>query len=209
MPARSRGPTLATMQKRDKRQYQPRPNRHSRDVVADPGTRSEADLDELLDRLDEPPFLILLDQVTDPQNLGAILRTADGAGVHAVIVPKDRSVGLTATVRSVSCGGADSIPVVMVTNLSRQMDRLRERGIWLIGTADAADESVYDADLTGPLALVFGSEGDGLRRLTAERCDRLVAIPMAGRVASLNVSVSAGVCCYEAVRQRRQETGNF
>jgi len=157
----------------------------------------------LLGRLDKPPFLLILDHVQDPHNLGACLRSADAAGVDAVITPKDRSVSLTETVLLVACGAAESIPFVQVTNLARTMRQLKESGIWIIGTADQADKSLYETDLTGPLALAMGSEGKGLRRLTRELCDFLVSLPMAGRVESLNVSVATGICLFEAVRQRR------
>lgn len=160
------------------------------------------DLMNLVDGL-ETPLLLILDDVTDPHNLGACMRTADAAGVHAVIVPKDRSVSITETVRRVACGAAEKVPFVRVTNLARTMTQLKEAGIWLVGTADEARANLYGADLTGPLALVMGSEGSGLRRLTREHCDFLVSIPMAGSVESLNVSVATGVCLFEAVRQRQ------
>ena len=172
-------------------------------VFATPGiSYDESSLFDLLDKLDAPPFLLVLDGVTDPHNLGACLRTAEAAGVHAVIAPKDNSVGLTDTVRKVACGAADVVPFVPVTNLARCLDKLKEAGVWLIGTAGEATLSIYDAPLTGGIALVMGAEGDGLRRLTRETCDHLVYIPMAGEVSSLNVSVAAGVCLFEAVRRR-------
>ncbi|MBT8146780.1 MAG: 23S rRNA (guanosine(2251)-2'-O)-methyltransferase RlmB [Gammaproteobacteria bacterium] len=149
------------------------------------------------------PLLLVLDEVTDPHNLGACLRSADAAGVDAVIVPKDHSAPLNMTVRKVASGAAETVPLVAVTNLNRTLKELKEQGIWLCGTAGEAEKSLYQQDLTGPLALVMGSEGKGMRRLTQEACDFLVAIPMAGRVSSLNVSVAAGVCLFEAVRQRR------
>jgi len=158
----------------------------------------------LLKSLTTPPFLLILDQVQDPHNLGACLRTADGAGVNAVIAPKDRSVGLTPAARTVACGAAEHVPYIQVTNLARFMDALKEEGIWLVGTASEAEQSLYDADLTGPLGIVMGSEGSGLRRLTRERCDFVVSFPLSGSVESLNVSVAAGICLYEAVRQRRE-----
>ncbi len=145
----------------------------------------------------------MLDGVQDPHNLGACLRSADAAGVAAVIVPRDRAAGLTPVVRKVAAGAAETVPLVAVVNLARTLRELKERGIWLVGTDDAADKTLYDADLTGPLALVMGSEGEGMRRLTRECCDQLVSIPMAGAVESLNVSVAAGVVLFEAVRQRR------
>ncbi len=149
------------------------------------------------------PFLLVLDGVTDPHNLGACLRTAEAAGVHAVIAPKDNSAGLNATARKVACGAADIVPYIPVTNLSRTLKTLQERGIWIMGTAGEAEQSVYQADLRGPLALVMGAEGKGMRRLTREHCDHLINIPMAGEVSSLNVSVATGVCLFEAVRQRQ------
>jgi len=163
---------------------------------------AEPDLEPLLDRQEQAPFVLVLDGVQDPHNLGACLRSADAAGVHAVIAPRDRAVGLTATVHKVASGAAESVPFIQVANLARVLARLRERGLWVVGTADAADASLYAADMSGPLALVLGSEGKGLRRLTREQCDLLVHIPMQGIVESLNVSVAAGVCLFEAVRQR-------
>jgi 23S rRNA (guanosine2251-2'-O)-methyltransferase len=171
-------------------------------------------LDELLDRLQNDgeqnpndqhlrPLLLVLDGVTDPHNLGACLRTADGAGAHAVVAPKDHAVGVNATVAKVASGAADTVPYFMVTNLARTLGELKERGIWVVGTSDQATKSLYDLDLTGPVALVLGAEGDGLRQLTAKTCDELVTIPMQGAVESLNVSVASAVCLYEAVRQRR------
>ncbi|MBK5966358.1 23S rRNA (guanosine(2251)-2'-O)-methyltransferase RlmB [Thiocystis minor] len=168
-----------------------------------PAARSEQDLAALLDALQEPPFLLLLDEVQDPHNLGACLRTAEAVGVQAVIAPKDNAVGLTPVVCKVASGAAETLPYFQVTNLVRVMEELKARGIWLTGTAGEADIDLYAADLTGPLGLVMGSEGSGLRRLTRERCDRLVRLPMRGQVESLNVSVAAGVCLYEALRQRR------
>lgn len=163
---------------------------------------SEEALDSILDNLAEAPFLLVLDGVQDPHNLGACLRSADGAGVHAVIAPKDRAVSLTGTVAKVASGAAHSVPFIQVTNLARTLRALQQRGIWLVGTDGEADINVYDVDLTGPLAMVMGAEGTGLRRLTRECCDYLVRLPMAGVVESLNVSVATGVCLYEAVRQR-------
>lgn len=158
---------------------------------------------QLLEGLTETPFLLVLDGVTDPHNLGACLRTAEAAGVHAVIAPKDNSAGLTPIARKVSCGAAEVLPYIPVTNLARCLRKLQELGVWLIGTAGEAETSVYQQDLTGPIALVMGAEGPGMRRLTRECCDGLVNIPMAGEISSLNVSVAAGVCLFEAVRQRR------
>jgi 23S rRNA (guanosine2251-2'-O)-methyltransferase len=165
--------------------------------------RDEGDLDALLDGLTAPPFLLVLDGVQDPHNLGACLRTADAAGVHAVVVPKDRAVGLTATVRKVASGAAETVPFVQVTNLARCLRELRERGMWLVGASGEAETDLYAADLRGPLALVLGAEEKGLRRLTREHCDLLVRIPMDGTVESLNVSVATGILLFEAVRQRR------
>lgn len=162
---------------------------------------TEADLAALLDK-EAKPFLLVLDGVTDPHNLGAILRSADAAGVHAVIAPKDRSVKLTSVVRKVACGAAESVPFITVTNLARTLRQLQEAGVWVVGTAGETETLVYQADLKGPLALVLGAEGEGLRRLTRETCDALVKIPMFGLVSSLNVSVAAGICLFEAVRQR-------
>jgi len=163
---------------------------------------NEKTLKQLLEDLTVPAFLLILDGVQDPHNLGACLRTADAAGAHAVIAPKDKASGLTSVVRKVACGAAESIPFIQVTNLSRTMRELQQEGIWMIGTSLDTEQDIYQADLTGPLALVLGAEGKGLRRLTAENCDSLVKLPMLGTVQSLNVSVSAGVCLYEAVRQR-------
>ena len=164
-------------------------------------TGNEADLAAIVAANDKP-FILILDGVTDPHNLGAILRSADAAGVHAVVAPKDRSVKLTSVVRKVACGAAESVPFITITNLARTMRELQESGVWIVGTAGETDTLVYDADLKGPLALVLGAEGEGLRRLTRETCDALVKIPMFGTVSSLNVSVAAGICLFEAVRQR-------
>jgi len=165
-------------------------------------TRNENFLDQLLDGLTEPAFLLVLDGITDPHNLGACLRTADAAGVHAVIAPKDNAATLNATVRKVASGAAETTPFIAVTNLARCLRSLKERGVWLVGAAGEVDTSVYQQDLTGPLGLVMGAEGKGLRRLSRETCDHLVTIPMPGNVESLNVSVATGVCLYEALRQR-------
>ena len=163
----------------------------------------EGALDELLDPLTVPPLLLVLDGVQDPHNLGACLRTADAAGAHAVIVPRDRAAGLSPTVRKVASGAAETMPLIQVVNLARTLRWLKERNIWLIGTDDQAPKSLYETDLRGPMALVLGAEGPGLRRLTRESCDALVSIPMLGTVESLNVSVATGVVMYEALRQRR------
>ena len=162
----------------------------------------EAMLDELLDRAEGPPLLLVLDGVTDPHNLGACLRTADAAGALALIVPKDKSATLNATVRKVACGAAEVIPLVAVTNLARTLEKLQQKGLWIVGTAGEAEQSLYEQDLTGPIVLVMGAEGRGMRRLTREHCDYLVRLPMAGSVSSLNVSVATGVCLFEALRQR-------
>ena len=159
-------------------------------------------LDELLDGIEGTPLLLVLDGVTDPHNLGACLRVADGAGAHAVIAPKDRSVGLNATVAKVASGAAETVPYITVTNLARTLRELQERGIWVIGTADGTEKSLYDIDFKGPTAIVMGAEGEGMRRLTRESCDLRVKIPMRGEVESLNVSVSAGICLAETRRQR-------
>ncbi|HXV08176.1 MAG TPA: 23S rRNA (guanosine(2251)-2'-O)-methyltransferase RlmB [Burkholderiales bacterium] len=163
------------------------------------------DLDDLLQGLDQPPFLLLLDGVTDPHNLGACLRTADAMGVHGVIVPKDRSAGLTATVAKVASGAAESVPLIAVTNLARAMEQLKEAGVWLLGAAEQGEQSLFEARLEGAVGWVMGAEGEGLRRLTRERCDALVRIPMFGRVESLNVSVAAALCLFETRRQREGE----
>ena len=159
-------------------------------------------LDDLLDSLSEPPLLLVLDGVTDPHNLGACLRVADGAGAHAVIAPKDHAAGLNATVSKVASGAAETVPYFMVTNLARTLNELKERNIWIIGTAGEAEKSIYQVELKGPTALVLGAEGPGMRQLTRKTCDELVHIPMKGAVESLNVSVASGVCLYEALRQR-------
>src|SRR5690606_1223418 len=163
----------------------------------------EAMLDELLDRTEGAPLLLVLDGVTDPHNLGACIRTADAAGALAVIVPKDKSATLNATVRKVACGAAEVLPLVAVTNLARTLEKLRQRGLWTVGTAGDAEQELYQQDLTGPTIMIMGAEGSGMRRLTREHCDYLVKLPMAGSVSSLNVSVATGVCLFEAVRQRR------
>jgi len=160
------------------------------------------DLDDILDDLTVPPLLLVLDGVQDPHNLGACLRVADAAGVHAVIAPKDRAVGLNATVAKVASGAAENVPYITITNLARTLRELKDRGIWLVGADDTAEKSIFGASLTGPMALIMGAEGSGMRRLTRELCDLLVHIPMAGTVESLNVSVASGICLYEAVRQR-------
>jgi 23S rRNA (guanosine2251-2'-O)-methyltransferase len=159
-------------------------------------------LEDLLDSLKEPPLLLVLDGVTDPHNLGACLRVADAAGVHAVIAPKDRAAGVGATVSKVASGAAESVPYYMVTNLARALDDLKERNIWIVGADERAERTLYESDLPEATAWVLGAEGEGMRRLTRERCDLLVRIPMRGSVASLNVSVASGVCLFEARRRR-------
>jgi len=162
-------------------------------------------LDDLLDQLEADggvPLLLVLDGITDPHNLGACLRVADGAGAHAVIAPKDHACGINATVAKVASGAAETIPYFMVTNLARTLNELKERNIWIIGTSDDAPQTIYQADFKGPVALVLGAEGDGMRQLTRKTCDALISIPMQGAVESLNVSVASGVCLYEALRQR-------
>lgn len=162
---------------------------------------SESELMLLLSKKNDI-FVLILDCVQDPHNLGACLRTADGAGVDAVIVPKDKSVDITDTVRRVACGASESVPFVRVTNLARTMEKLKEIGVWLTGTSDKSEKYLYEVDLTGKVGIVMGAEGDGLRRLTQEKCDYLVQLPMAGEVPCLNVSVATGICLYEVVRQR-------
>ena len=164
-------------------------------------------LDDLLDQLEadgvKNPLLLVLDGVTDPHNLGACLRVADGAGAHAVIAPKDHAVGINATVAKVASGAAETVPYFMVTNLARTLGELKERNIWIIGTSGDAERNLYQMDLKGPVALVLGAEGPGIRQLTRKTCDELVKIPMQGAVESLNVSVASAVCLYEALRQRQ------
>ena len=162
---------------------------------------NEKDLDEIIAR-EETPFLLVLDGITDPHNLGACLRSADAAGVHAIIVPKDKSAKLNGTARKVACGAAETVPLVQVTNLARTLREIKDAGVWVVGTAGETDTELFDANLTGPMAIVMGAEGDGMRRLTREHCDLLVKIPMAGTVSSLNVSVATGICLFEVLRQR-------
>ena len=168
-------------------------------------TYSEADLDTIIEAAEKQstqPFLLILDGVTDPHNLGACLRNADAAGVQAIIVPKDNAAKLSGTVRKVAVGAAETVPLVQVTNLARTMKQLQQMGVWIIGTAGETDTCLYDVKLSGPMALVMGAEGKGMRRLTRENCDQLVKLPMAGSVSSLNVSVATGICLFEIVRQR-------
>jgi 23S rRNA (guanosine2251-2'-O)-methyltransferase len=159
-------------------------------------------LDDILDQAEGPPLVLVLDGVTDPHNLGACLRVADGAGAQAVLAPKDHAVGVNATVSKVASGAAETVPYLMVTNLARTLNELKERDIWVVGLADSAPKSFYELSLSGPVAIVLGAEGSGMRQLTARTCDELVHLPMRGAVESLNVSVTAGVCLYEVVRQR-------
>lgn len=164
---------------------------------------TEQDLDGFLATLKPPALLLVLDGVTDPHNLGACLRSADAAGVQAVILPKDKSAGITPVVRKVACGAAESLPIFAVTNLARTLRTLQDAGVWIYGAAGEAEQTLYDVDFRGNVALVLGAEGGGMRRLTREHCDGLVKIPMAGTVESLNVSVATGVLLYEVVRQRK------
>ena len=177
-----------------------RQNKHS-----DPAGRAhlleEGDLESVLEGK-TAALVLVLDCIQDPHNLGACLRTADAAGVDVVIVPKDKSAPITDTVRRVACGAVERLPIVRVTNLARAMDKLKELGVWLVGTADEATQSIYEIDLKGPIGLVMGAEGAGMRRLTGERCDFLAKVPMFGKVECHNVSVATGVCLFEAVRQR-------
>lgn len=166
---------------------------------------TEGDLEEIITQAhnkEQSPFFLILDGVTDPHNLGACLRNADAAGVQAVIVPKDNAAKITSVVRKVAVGAAETVPLVQVTNLARTMKQLQQLGIWIVGTAGETDTCIYDVKLQGPLALVMGAEGKGMRRLTREHCDQLVKLPMAGSVSSLNVSVATGICLFEIVRQR-------
>lgn len=167
----------------------------------------ESRLEPILDSIDGTPLILVLDGIQDPHNLGACLRTADAAGVQLVVICKDRSAGITPVVRRAASGAAETLQIIQATNLARVLRMLKKSGIWLAGTSDEATDSLYATDLTGPLALVVGSEGSGLRRLTAEICDYLVRIPMAGQVESLNVSVATGVCLYEINRQRNTNQG--
>ncbi len=177
--------------------------RRHQGVVAKAGELSLArNLDELLDAIVGPPLILILDGITDPHNLGACLRVADGAGAHAVIAPKDRAVGLNATAAKVASGAAETVPYITVTNLARTLRDLKERDIQLTGTTEDAEKGLYEADFRGGSALVMGSEGEGMRRLTRDTCDLLVSVPMFGSVESLNVSVASGICLYEARRQR-------
>ena len=174
---------------------------------AQSGVIKENEMPSFLESLSEnnakTTLILILDGVTDPHNFGACLRSADAAGVDLVITPKDRSVGLTPSVRKVACGAAETMPICQVTNLARAMETLKEAGIWIAGAAGEAEDTLYDVDFKGPMAVAMGAEGSGLRRLTREKCDYLMKIPMAGSVSSLNVSVATGICLFEAVSQRR------
>jgi 23S rRNA (guanosine2251-2'-O)-methyltransferase len=163
---------------------------------------TEDDLKRILEEAKDPPLLLILDGIQDPHNLGACLRTANAAGVHAVIAPKDKACGLTPTVYKVASGAVEAMPFIQVTNLARTMRMLQELNVWIYGTTEKAEQDIYHVDLKGPVALVLGAEGEGLRRLTLEHCDFAIKIPMTGAVPNLNVSVAAGVCLFEAVRQR-------
>ena len=178
-------------------------SRHQGVVAVAESRKLANDLDEVLDEVQGPAFLLILDGITDPHNLGACLRTADAAGVHAVIAPRDRAAGLSTVAQRVACGAADSVPYLMVTNLARTMRELKDRNIWLVGTDDQAAQTVHSVDTRGAVAWVMGAEGEGMRRLTRETCDVLARIPMLGSVESLNVSVATGVCLFETVRQRQ------
>ena len=176
--------------------------RHQGVVARVAAATQKQTLEELLETLAVPPLLLVLDGITDPHNLGACLRVADAAGAHAVVAPKDKACGLNATVIKVASGAADTVPYIVVTNLARSLREMQERGIWVIGAAGEAERELYAIDQKGPCAWVLGAEGDGMRRLTRETCDELAKIPMHGSVESLNVSVSAGICLFEARRQR-------
>ncbi|MBT5578084.1 MAG: 23S rRNA (guanosine(2251)-2'-O)-methyltransferase RlmB [Porticoccaceae bacterium] len=176
-------------------------------ALCSPGeTYDETFLLKLAEEKGQAAFFLMLDGVTDPHNLGACLRSADGAGVQAVIVPKDSSVGLTPVVSKVACGAAETVPLVMVTNLNRTLEKLQQQGAWVVGTAGEAEQTIYELDLKGPLVLVMGAEGTGMRQLVRRQCDFLGKLPMAGEVSSLNVSVATGVCLFEVVRQRQAAT---
>jgi len=182
-----------------------RGQRHQGVVAVADAALPHLTLADVLEHPSEPPLLLVLDGVTDPHNLGACLRSADAFGAHAVVIPKDRAVGVNATVAKAACGAADTIPVITVTNLARALRELKQAGVWIVG-ADAGGESLFDADVTGPVAWVLGAEGEGLRRLTREHCDRIVGIPLAGTVESLNVSVAAGICLFATRRARSAGT---
>ena len=183
-----------------KEENQARANRHA-NPLADIKFYDDDDFETLLEGK-VAPLVLILDCIQDPQNLGACLRTADAAGCAFVVIPKDKSSPITDTVRRVSCGGAEHVPIARVTNLARAMERLQKLGVWLVGTSDEGKKSLYEMELSGPIGIVIGAEGEGMRRLTGEKCDFLARIPMYGAVACLNVSVATGVCLFEAVRQR-------
>lgn len=183
-------------------------HRHQGVVARVEPVAMSSSMDDTLDAVEGPPLLLVLDGITDPHNLGACLRVADGAGVHAVVAPKDHAVGVNATVAKVASGAAETVPYFMVTNLARTLNELKERDIRVVGTSEHATQSLYDVDLSGPVALVLGAEGSGMRQLTGRTCDELVFLPMQGAVESLNVSVASGICLYEALRQRRQKQGS-
>ncbi len=163
---------------------------------------TEADLADLITNSKKPPFILILDGVTDPHNLGAVMRSADAAGVTAIVVPKDNSTKITPTVQKVACGAAETVPFIQVTNLARTMRFLQQENIWIFGTAGETEQTLYDTKFKGPIAIAMGAEGTGLRRLTREHCDELIKIPMVGSVSSLNVSVATGICLFEVIRQR-------
>lgn len=204
---RARAITVERLARRDLAQLLAQGVRHQGLVVEVAGAPPvvEQDVLGLLQRLPAPALLLVLDGITDPHNLGACLRSAEAAGVQAVILPKDKSAGLTPVVRKVACGAAERVPVLTVTNLARTLRQLQTAGVWLYGAAGEAEQTLYEVDLTAPLAWIMGAEGGGLRRLTREHCDALVRIPMAGTVESLNVAVATGVCLFETRRQRQQK----
>lgn len=199
--ARERGVAVrvVTSDELDKAAESPR---HQGVVALVDAVLSVHSVEEVVAAADEPALLLILDGVQDPHNLGACLRVADALGAHAVIAPKDRSVGLTPTVEKVACGAAQTVPYVVVTNLTRELKAMNALGIWTIGASQEAGTPLAECELTRPVALVLGAEGEGMRRLTRDTCDQLAAIPMVGTVESLNVSVAAGICLYEARRQR-------
>jgi len=207
LPDLLRRSTIRAMKPRPRGQeLQARDNRHVRGTETMAPALDEEDLYPLVQD-NKDAFILILDCVQDPHNLGAILRTADAAGIQAVVAPKDKAVGITDTVRRISVGAADHVPFIQVTNLARTMEKLKAAGLWLVGTSDRATKSIYELDLKGRLGLILGAEEKGMRRLTEENCDFLASIPMAGKVACLNVSVATGVCLFEAVRQRRSAQG--
>lgn len=184
-----------------RQEHQARANKHSNTNTAIK-IYEEGDMESLLEGKPNP-LVLVLDCIQDPHNLGACLRTADAAGCDLVVMPKDKSAPLSETTIRVACGGAESVPIARVTNLARAMDKLKDLGVWFVGTEDEGGKSLYEVDMTGPIGIVMGAEGEGMRRLTGERCDFLVRIPMSGQVPCLNVSVATGVCLFEVVRQRQ------